>query len=435
MKNKNLDHEAQDTTSYNRHLMNNVNRLPLEIGMASGNLIHDAVAGVDMMDFFGDGGVLSLGYNTPEVIGALQDWIESGQPHQLPDIYPNKVRWHAAELLCQRTGMDKVFFASSGTEAVEAAIKLVRKYWCDKLDYTPEHIGDGGPRHLVLTIEDNIHGRTGHSLAACDNRNSPYHKQRFGPFAKGFGVLAPVHEWDEPTLNIVDMDTSPVIPPKSPKWDEVAAIILAPVLSHNDVKTYPKSFWDHLARIRDEHGVLIIFDDILAGSGRAGYYASWQNIGLKPDVMTLAKGMAMGFPMSACLASEEIASAFTPGTHFNTCGGSPFVCHMMIAMYTWLDMHLGEIRRKGGYIRESWNKMEWIKSYDGQGMLNAFTPDYERFGYNGYQFTKKARGAGLCLATFRPHGSIRFTPPLNITMQSLGDALGMLERVHGELIG
>lgn len=432
MANPNED-TTQDLTRYNKRLMNNVVRFPMVVGECDGTFMLDSNHG-PLMDFWGDEGVCSLGYNTPEVIRAIMAFMASGHPHQLPDIYPNEKRWQAAEVLCDRTGMDKVFFANSGAEANEGAIKLARKYWWDK---EPESTRDPrvGRRHRVLTIEGNFHGRTGLAMAAGDYRVSPYHRHGFGPLAQGFGVLQRDHDApDGFSLIVTDSEEHEA---REPDWSEVAAITLAPVLGNNCVKTYPREFWQALSRIRDTHGVLLIYDDVQAGSGRAGYYATWQHpdICIQPDIMMLAKGMAMGFPMSCILAREGVAAAFTPGVHFNTFGGSPFVCHMATEMFQWLDGNLDSIRNKGDWIRRSFRARDWIAESDGSGLLNAFTPDFAKYKYDGFQFIHRARELGLSLATHRPFGAIRFTPRLNIPNDELMRAMSILDATHADLAG
>jgi len=422
MKNPNED-VSIDTSALNKRLMGNIVRLPLEVRQAlNSEVVTDE--GEHLLDFWGDEGVCSLGYNSTAYRSAVQDFLSTGVPHQLPDVYPNDVRWNAAEIICERTGMDRIFFSNSGTEAVEAAIKLARKHWWDKEDHNRhDRIGK---RHLILTVEGNFHGRTGLSMASGDYRVSPYHRHGFGPLAQGFGVIAP----DENFKFWQVVTDSREHERREVEWDEVAAVIFAPVLGNNLVKTYPTAFFASLDEIRDRTGTLIIHDDVQAGTGRAGQYATWQGVAAgvaaaaKPDIMTLGKGIAMGHPMSCMLASEEIAKVFTPGVHFNTFGGAPFCCYLAMRVFLWLDEHLDWVRKKGKVIRDFFEAEDWIVEHDGAGLLNAFTPDFD--GYNGFDFMHAARLNGLLLATHRPLGPIRFTPPLNISDDDLDRALKLL---------
>ena len=430
---------SYDHEKYNKRLMGNIVRMPLVIGQARGPRLEVMPEGLEIeshtiLDFWGDEGVASLGYNSDEFRAAMAQFLNAEHPQRLPDVYPHALRWKAAEVICSRTGMDRLFYSNSGTEANEAAIKLARKYWWDKeaSDGIPG-FGDAYPqfkncarRHKIYTIEGNFHGRTGYSLAASDYRVSPYHRTGYGLSAPGFGVIT-----DD--LREVAFDGQDMPGIEEPDWTQVAAVILAPVLGNNLVKTYPQSFWQRLESLRKQHGVLLVYDDVQAGNGRAGHYATWQKYGVKPDIMSLSKGIAMGLPMSVTLASEEVAKSFTPGVHFNTFGGTLMCCHLAIKLYEWLDEHIHEVRDRGEFIREQFGVRSWIKHFDGSGMLNAFQPNFKHFGYDGWQFIARSRKNGLALVTHRQFGMIRFTPPLNVTESELQEAFNILDTTHKQL--
>lgn len=430
---------SYDHEQYNKRLMGNIVRMPLVINHARGPRIEVQPEGFeaeshDILDFWGDEGVASLGYNSDEFRMAMAEFLNAEMPQRLPDVYPHELRWQAAEVICSRTGMDRLFYSNSGTEANEAAIKLARKYWWDReaAEGAPG-FGESFPqfkncarRHKIYTIEGNFHGRTGYSLAASDFRVSPYHRVGYGVSAPGFGVIS--EDFRE-----LAFDSQELSGTQQPEWDKVAAVILAPVLGNNLVKTYPQSFWDRLNELRKKTGILLIYDDVQAGNGRAGHYATWQKYGVKPDIMTLSKGIAMGLPMSVTLASEEIAKSFTPGVHFNTFGGTLLCCHLAIKLYQWLDDHLHDVRDNGDFIRDQFSKRKWIKHFDGSGMLNAFQPNFNQYGYDGYQFIARSRENGLALVTHRQLGMIRFTPPLNVTTSELQEAFNILDQTHSQL--
>lgn len=429
MSNNNVDNSIQYAD--NGHLFNNIQRLPLQVDNASGSTLYVG-DGASLYDFWGDEGVCALGYNTAEYQSAVQSFAETGYPHQLPDVYPHPLREQCASMLCERSGMDRVFFSNSGAEANEGAIKLARKHWWDKevRGTQPSHY-NGHRRHVVLTVAGNFHGRTGLCMAASDPRVSPYHRWGYGPSAKGFGVVD-LTEGGAWVLKVED--GRELFQDKTPDWDSVAAIILAPVLGNNLVKTYPAKFWNALQQLRERTGCLLIYDDVQAGMGRAGSLATWTQYGVKPDIMTLGKGIAMGYPMSAILAQEDVAQAFTPGVHFNTFGGSPFVCHMAIEMMKWLDANQDSVNETGEKIRDRFANTRWIDSFDGSGMLNAFLPSFQFYQYDGYQFCNKARSLGLSLMTHRQYGPIRFTPPLNVLPSVLEEAFKILDETHDALV-
>lgn len=416
--------EQLGTEEFNGRLMATVVRMPFEVLTAHDNIFfvkRGEAAPETLLDYWNDEGVCSLGYNSGELVMAVKDFLETGAPHQLPDVYPHRFRWEAAEALTTRMGLDRAFFANSGAEANEAAIKIARKYWHDRGE--PE-------RDMILTVEGNFHGRTGFSLAASDSRVSPHHAQGFGPLPQGFGVL----HWTGEEFTQAVTDGVEHRSPTYVNWLRVAAVILAPVLGNNLVRTYAPSFWETLHELADKWGFLIIHDDVQAGCGRAGHYASWRvTSNRKPDILTLGKGLAMGFPMSAMLAREGVAKAFTPGVHFNTFGGSPFVCYMAIQMMKWLDKNLSAVGEKGELIRAWFEKTWWIGHHDGAGLLNAFTPQYARYNYSGYRFCQVARDRGLGLITHREYGPIRFIPCLNTPAENIQQALDMLTEVHAEV--
>jgi len=435
MSNPNEDRTV-NTEQYNRRLMGNVVRLPLMVDSAHGSVIHVREPKTKiLLDFWGDEGVCSLGYNTPEYREAVSRFAATGQPHQLPDVYPNEVRWDAAEIICDRTGMDRIFFCNSGTEANEAMIKLARKHWWD-MEGGPmetQHRARPATRHTVLTVAGNFHGRTGLAMAASDPMVSPYHRWGFGPIARGFGVI----DWEAGKGFRLVVTDGVEATGEEPNWNMVAGVLLAPVLGNNCVKTYPREFWDDLKSLRENHDVILMYDDVQAGSGRSGYHATWQSpdIRVKPDIMALGKGIALGHPMASMLASEAIARSFTPGVHFNTFGGSPFVCALAHYYFRWLDRNLPEVRRKGEGIREAFKGEDWIASYDGAGLLNAFAPDFERHHYDGFDFCHTARDYGLSLVTHRRFGPIRFTPPMNVSDGEIAIGINAIRQTHERLMG
>lgn len=413
----------------NAHLFHTVDRLPICVDGAHGSSVHDAITNKWLLDFWGDEGVAPLGYNSIELCGAVDDFTLQGHPHRLPEVYPNALRSEAAAMVAARTGMDKVFFCNSGAEANEAMIKLARRY-CWVQEGSPMIDKDRSQmavRHRVLTIAGNFHGRSGFALASNDGRSSPYHRWGYEPLARGFGAIDLIGgRWQEVYTN------GQAHEPYDVDWASVAAVNMAPVLGNNVVKTYPKAFWTAWAEIREKHGALLMFDDVQAANGRGGYFASWQNpdIGVKPDIMCVGKGLSLGWASAAMLSTDAIAKAFTPGVHFNTFGGSMWTSHMTLHLYRWLDANLEAVRAKGASIRERLRALPWVEHVDGAGMLNAFTPKFMAHGYNGHAFCEAVREHGLLLVTHRPYGPIRFTPPLNVTDVDLDSAFKALEAAH-----
>lgn len=413
---------------YHKRLTANVGRIPMVIEGGRGVTLETA-DGQRLMDFFTDTGAYSMGYNTPEIVEALSEFVEGmkrgGTPHQLPDVYPNETRWKCAEMICERVGLDRVFFGNSGAEAVEAAIKMARRHFSDDFPIAP-HTSE---RHMILSMEGGFHGRSGWSLAATDSRGAPYHKDGMGPMPGGFGIV-------NRDFKLVNRDHRQLEEPEEPIWSRVAALVMAPIMGNGVVRTYPRSFWRRLEELREQHGFLIIFDEVQTSSGRCGYYSAWQSpeIGVRPDIIAMGKGMAMGLPMSATVAREEVAAAFTPGVHFNTTAGSPLVCHVAIRFMEYLDGNLERIRELGQLIRgEIAERAEWMEG-EAVGLHASIAPAFDVLPYNAWDFAAECRRRGMILAAFRERGPIMFTPPMVVTREEILEAFRIMDAAHAALV-
>jgi acetylornithine/succinyldiaminopimelate/putrescine aminotransferase len=385
--------------------MNTVDRMPFTVVAAEGHYITTS-DGRRLFDMWNDEGVNSLGWNTGLLLGAIMKFFGEKRPHQLADIYPNDIRSQCADMLCQATRMDRVFFANSGTESYEAAVKLARKHHHDR----------GTGKRSIATLAGNFHGRTGFAMAASDASDSPYHKIGYDPMPEGFYVVESLDQI---------------------KVGETCAFSMATILGNNVVHTYSREWLLEVRKFCSDNDILLIFDEIQVGMGRTGDFTAWHNIGgdaLKPDIMTMGKGMAAGFPMAACLAKEHVAVTFTPGTHFSTFAGSPFACWMNTLVLEYLDEHMCDIRDRGNQIREEMKErvdQGWINEFDGMGIHWAFTPDWD--AYDGFQFCEEMIRQGVVMATWRKHGPIRFCPPLNISEDELSMIFDAMDRAESAL--
>lgn len=352
--------------------------------------------GKKYLDFFADVGTASLGYNSPEQQHALARMIGQGIPLHAPNLYRFAERDRAAEGLCKLTEMDKVFFCNSGTEAVEAAIKLARKYQ------------DGAKsRHTIWSYKGGFHGRTYGGLSAGDGPR--HHYAGFGPLLEGFEHFTEIGEIEP----------------------DAAAVMLAPIFGNNDVAPYPPEWLHELRLYTKANGILLIFDEVQTGSGRTGAPTYAQKIGVKPDIITLAKGLGMGCPVGAALATSEVASAFTPGSHFSTFGGNPLSCVFVNEMVGWLSnrRNLEEVNQKGVIIRKALQEMEWPKNVRGEGMLIAFDMDKD-----GLEFSKVCLTGGLLIGAFRAGaGAVKVTPPLNTPLDQIYRGLAIMAEAHDKL--
>lgn len=379
------------------NLMNTLKFKNLEFVGGKGPYLVDS-AGNCYLDFFTDVGTASLGYGCREHRVAAHALIDN--VIHAPNLFQYDSRNSASKRLCEATGMDKVFWCNSGTESVEAAIKLARKYQYDKMN----RLGD---RNFEIWSQWNgFHGRTYGSLAAGDGPE--YHYEGFGQLPSDFRHFKDIYE------------ISP----------HAAAVILSPIFGNNDVRVPDYGWLKDLRQYTESNNILLIFDEVQTGMGRCGGFTYGQLCGIKPDILTLAKGVGMGFPVGAMLASEKVANAFTPGSHFSTFGGNPASCLYVSVMLDWLktEGNLKSIREKGEIIKGT---LEINLDVDvrGEGMLLAFDSQVECL-----DLADRCLQRGLIVGAFRKGpGPVKITPPLNIELEDLNEGLIILCEVYKEM--
>jgi len=380
------------------HLMHTLNLREVRFKGGSGPYLISETE-ESFLDFFCDVGTASLGYSTPDKM--FEDTSTFRIPLHAPNLYGFTTRDRAAKMLVGKTSMDRVFFTNSGTEAVETAIKLARLFHHKRYHET------GKSRRTIASYVGGFHGRTGFALAAGDG--PPYHTEGFGPLPEGF----------------VKFHSTADIP------DDTAAIMLAPVFGNNDVYVYPPSFLRDLRQKANDIGALLIFDEVQTGSGRCGLSFTYaQRERLRPDIMTLAKGLGMGAPVGACLARGPVADTFTPGTHFSTFGGNPLTMKCVLEMMAWAtDDALTEVEEKGILLRTELEVLGWTHNVRGPGMLIAFDYDGDTLALG-----RAAMEQHLLIGAFRAGpGPVKITPPLNITIAQIKEGIAKLARAHERL--
>lgn len=390
-------------------------REPIMSGGEGAILFDDA--GRRYIDFFADTGTSSLGYGSEEHRNVLNRLKE--MPIHAPNMYRHTERDRAADRLCRATGMDKVFFCNSGVESVEAAIKIARLCWWQREtgdEWDHPGLRYGVPkRHVILTARGGFHGRTFGGMMAGDGPE--YHTRGFGPHLEGFSHFGDPDE--------IDTD-----------WarQNVAAIMMAPIMGNNDTATYSDSWWTDLIDKVQKTGALLIFDEVQTGSGRTGSFLYSQqllHLGVRPDIVCLAKGLGMGAPVGATLARGEAAEVLRPRTHWSTFGGNPMSCAFINGFLTYLDNYgYGHIKYKGDFIRQSLEEAKWaVRKPDGTstargaGMMQSV-----EVAFDAPKMALEAEKQGLILGVFRPN-IVKITPPLNIRMEELKEGLDILNRV------
>ena len=276
------------------------------------------------LDFAGGIAVNSLGHSHPKLVAALTE--QAGKLWHTSNLYQIPGQTRLAERLVANSFADKVFFTNSGAEALECAIKTARRY----------HYVNGRPeRFRTITFEGAFHGRTLATIAAGGQQK---YLEGYGPKVEGFDQVA-----------FDDIDAA-----ERAITHETAAILLEPVQGEGGIREFPAQSLKRLRELCDEHGLLLIFDEVQCGVGRTGKLFAHEWAGVAPDLMAIAKGIGGGFPMGACLATDEAAAGMTPGVHGTTFGGNPLAMAVGNAVLDVVleDGFLEEISRKGLLMKQ-----------------------------------------------------------------------------------
>lgn len=372
-----------------KYLMNNYARQPLVAHKGRGTRVYDA-DGREYLDFVSGVAVNNLGHCHPLITVALQK--QAQRLVHVSNLYYSEPQVALARLLVEHSFADKVFFCNSGAEAVEAAVKLTRKYFFDR---------DQAQRNEIICMEGSFHGRT---LAALSATGQPKYQKGFEPLVPGFRHVP---------FNDLKAAADAVTP-------RTAAIMVEPIQGEGGVRIPEASYLSGLRKLCDEKGLLLILDEIQTGIGRTGRLFCYEHYGIEPDVMVLAKGLASGLPIGALLARESVARAFTPGSHASTFGGNPLVCSAAIATLQVLlseEFVLDNCRRMGAYLlgrlKETASKHACVKDVRGKGLLVGMELSIE-----GRPVVDDCREQGL-LINCTMDRVLRFLPPLIVLKEEI----------------
>ena len=372
-------------------VMETYKRLNIAPTSGQGSWLFDD-AGNRYLDFIGGIATNSLGHAHPALVKAIQE--QAALLIHCSNLYEVPIQAEVAELLTEATDFDKVFFCNSGTEYVEAAIKLARKY-----AYTTH----GPEKHEILTFSKSFHGRTYGGLTATAQ---PAMQEGFGPMLPGV-VHAPYG----------DLDAAGQM-----SGSQTAAIMVEPIQGEGGVNVPPEGFLRGLRELCDKHGALLIFDEVQTGAGRTGHLYAYQGIGVVPDVLTSAKGLGGGFPVGAMLTREEYA-ALGPGNHGSTFGGNPLAMAAVRAVLGVVNdpEFLAEVRFKGQVLKNALEVLaERVPGSEvrGEGLLIGFElgPDIAP------KVFEHCLREGL-LVNMIGGTTIRLAPPLTVTRTEVRAAL------------
>ena len=375
-----------------KYVMNTYNRYDLEIVEGMGVNAYD-VDGKEYIDLSSGIGVNSLGF-------CEMGWVASVTAqlcklNHVSNLFYSQPDALLAKSLCERTGYDKVFFANSGAEANEGAIKLARKYSFDKY---------GNGRDKIITLVNSFHGRTMAALTATGQE--VYHNYYF-PFVEGFEYV------DAGYLKAVEELVA--------KGD-VCAIMLELVQGEGGVIPLDKDFVCGVKKICDGNDVLMIIDEVQTGVGRTGKFLAQEHFGLKADITTLAKGLGGGLPIGAVLAAEKCSATLGFGMHGTTFGGNPIVCAGANYVLARMDEDfLYEAEQKGEYLQEKLAEIDGIEQVSGLGLMIGF----EVKDKTSADFVKEGIKRGLIMLTAKQ--KVRLLPPLTITYNEIDKALAIIK--------
>lgn len=385
-------------------LMNTYQRMPVLFQKGRGTRLY-STEGKEYIDFVGGIASLPLGHCHPKVVVAIQK--QAQRLIHVSNLYYTEPQIRLARLLVQHSFADKVFLCNSGAEANEAAIKLARKYSKEK--YGPH-------RYEIITALNSFHGRTMATITATGQQKV---KDGFEPLLPGFRHVR--YNDIEALRDAID--------------DSVCAIMLEPIQGEGGVVVPSREYMQEVRRICADRDILLIFDEVQTGVGRTGTLFAYEQFGIEPDIMTLAKGLGGGFPIGATLAREHVAEAFTVGSHASTFGGNPLACAAAVATLEAVledGILLYECKRKGEYLKSGLEQLKEryssvVVDVRGMGLMLGMQLSRECA-----PVVKACLERGILINCTAGH-TLRFTPPLIITEDEMEILLNTLDDLLGRL--
>jgi len=375
-----------------KYIAGTYGRLPVEIVSGKGSVVFDE-NGKEYIDMGSGIGVTAFGLCDDKWVAAVEAQLAKVQ--HMSNLYYTEPCVRLAELLCERTGMSKVFFGNSGAEANECAIKVARKYAAEK---------KGNDHYKIITLENSFHGRTLTTLAATGQTH--YH-ELFQPLTDGF-IHTPAN----------DIDALKAIV----KENKVAAILIECIQGEGGVLPVSREFLLAAADIAKEEDILLMIDEVQTGNGRTGKLYAYMNYGVEPDVVTTAKGLGGGLPIGACLMSKKVESVLGKGDHGSTYGGNPVCSAGAVSIIERIDdALLDEVKAKSKYVFEVFEGAEGVESVSGMGLMigiKTVKPASE-------VLMKCIEDGVLCLTA---KDKIRLLPALNIPMDVLKKAVEIIKK-------
>ncbi|MBR2906482.1 MAG: aspartate aminotransferase family protein [Clostridia bacterium] len=371
-------------------------RFPVEIVSGKGSEVYDST-GKRYIDMGSGIGVTAFGVSDDAWVKAVTEQLSRVQ--HMSNLYYTEPCGKLAQLLCERTGMKKVFFSNSGAEANECAIKVARKYAAEK---------KGAEYSTIVTLENSFHGRTLTTLAATGQEH--YH-ELFQPLTPGF-VHTPANDAEAFY--------------KTMENHKVAGVLIECIQGEGGVNALCSDFVRAVADYAKEHDIVLMIDEVQTGNGRTGELYAYMNYGIKPDVVSTAKGIGGGLPLGATLLSEKVESVLGFGDHGSTYGGNPVSCAGGYSVISRLDdAFLASVKEKSAYVFSTLNGAKGVKSVSGMGLMIGIETEKPAI-----DVVKACIEKGVLCLTAKH--KVRLLPALNIPMDVLKEAVDVIKSVIAE---
>jgi acetylornithine/N-succinyldiaminopimelate aminotransferase len=383
-------------------LIHTYNRFQIVLEKGNGTRLYDT-DGKEYLDFGAGIAVFALGYNNKEYNNALKAQID--QLIHTSNLFYNEPAVEAAKAITAASGMDRVFFTNSGTEAIEGAIKLAKKY---------AYLKDQSTDHEIIAMEHSFHGRSMGALAVTGNK---HYQEAFGPMIPGIKFA----KYND--LNSV----------KALINEKTCAIIFETVQGEGGIYPAKDEFIHGIRKICDEKGILLILDEVQCGMGRTGSMFAFQQYGVCPDILTSAKALGCGMPIGAFLATEEVAKAMAPGDHGTTYGGNPLACAAAVKVFELFEkLHvLDNVKTVSEYMEEQLDNV--VADYSvaverrGMGLMQGL-----ELNISPKPVIDAALANGLIIFSAGTN-VLRFVPPLVITKDDVDEMIIKLRKSLDEI--
>ncbi|MGH9780502.1 MAG: aspartate aminotransferase family protein, partial [Candidatus Acidiferrales bacterium] len=392
--------DARILRDANQYMVGTYRRPPIVFTHGKGCRLHDA-SGRGYLDFLGGIAVNALGYSHPRLVRVMRR--EAARAIHFSNLFHNPFQGPLAKKLAEWSGLDRVFFTNSGTEAMEGAMKLARAH------ARKNHTG-APPKTRFLALENSFHGRT---FGAISITYPAKYREPFEPLVPGVEFVK--------FNDVADLER---------KFDDsICAIVLETIQGEGGIYPVSGAFWTRARELATQHDAALIADEIQCGLGRTGRKFAYQKFAAKPDIVTVAKPLAGGLPLGAFIANEKFAAAFTPGLHGTTFGGGPFVCAVALEFLETLEDEklLENVRERGEALRQGLEKLrsrfDFIREVRGEGLIVGLDLSIE-----GAPLVEEALKRGLIINCTHEH-ILRLLPPFIVRAQDIREFLKALEVV------